>query len=62
MTNKLLLLVLFVLMCVSLSAKDNEHRHKNNVKYRINKTQKNFKLFITRKKYGNRIKKHILVN
>ena len=62
MTNKLLLLVLFVLMCVSLSARDNEYRHKNNVKYRINKTQKNFKLFITRKKYSSRIKKHILVN
>jgi hypothetical protein len=26
------------------------------------KTQKNFKSFVVRKKYGNRVKKHILIN
>ena len=62
MTNKLLLVVLFALMCISLSAKDNEHRHKKSIAFKINKTQKNFKLFVTRKKYSSRIKRYIVIN
>jgi hypothetical protein len=62
MTNKLVLVVSLVFMCVAISAKDNEYRHKKSVMHRIIKTQKNFKSFVTRKKYSNRIKKHIIIN
>lgn len=63
MTNKVLVLVLsLVFMCAALSARDNEYRHKKSVMRIVIKTQKNFKSFVVRKKYGNRVKKHILIN